>query len=93
MIEIKVDKESEMLWLREIIGSGVLNTSIPYTLKFLGVPLKQNINYKASDNYEDDIKEKREEFNKRFAESGLVGWQIEKMLKKELLGKNENDSI
>ena len=83
MIEIKVDKESEMMWLQNIISAGVLNTSQKYTMKFLGVPLRQNITYKQSDNYEDDIKEKREEYNKRFASKGLRRMDVEDILREE----------
>jgi hypothetical protein len=87
MIEIKVDKESEMIWLQNIIGAGVLNTDQAYTMKFLGVPLKQNITYKPSDDYEDDVEEKREEFNRRFGNKGLRRREIEQILKKELTTK------
>lgn len=83
MIEIKVEKESEMIWLDKIIGAGVLNTSSKYTMNFLGVPLRQNIRYVKSDNYEDDVKEKRDEYNRRFANKGLRGMDIEEMLRKE----------
>lgn len=83
MIEIKVDKESEIFWLQKIIGAGVLNTTQPYTMKFLGIPLSQNVIYKPSDNYEDDIKEKREEYNMRFAGKGLRGMDIERILREE----------
>jgi hypothetical protein len=67
------------------VGSGVLNSSDPYTLKFLGVPLIQSVKYVPSDTYEEDITDNIEEYNKRFAESGLVGWQIEEILRKELI--------
>ena len=83
MIEIKVDKESEMIWLQNIIGAGVLNTSQKYTMNFLGVPLTQNVTYKPSDNYEDDVKEKREEYNRRFADKGLRRMDIERILQEE----------
>lgn len=85
MIEIKVDKRSELEWIKKVIGAGYLNISTPYTLKFLGVPLRQNITYIPSDIYEEDITDRIKEFNKRFAESGLVGWQIENTLRNELL--------
>ena len=83
MIEIKVDKESEMIWLQNIIGAGVLNTTQTYTMNFLGVSLKQNVTYKLSDNYEDDVKEKREEYNRRFAYKGLRRMDVEKILQEE----------
>lgn len=93
MIEIKVDKRSELEWITRAIGSGVLNSSEACILNFLGVPLQQEVTYKPSDIYEEDITDKIEEFNKRFAGSGLVGWQIEEILRKELLGTGEvNDS-
>ena len=83
MIEIKFDKESEWVWLKNIIGAGTLNTTQAYTMNFLGVPLTQNVKYVASDYYEDDIKEKREEYNRRFADKGLRGVDIEAILRKE----------
>lgn len=88
MIEIKVDKESELIWLRNVIGSGVLNTDQKYTMNFLGVPLKQNVTYKPSDNYEDDIKEKREEYNRRFADKGLRRMDVERILRAEYEDKH-----
>lgn len=83
MIEIKVDKESEVIWLQNIIGAGVLNTSQTYTMNFLGVPLRQNVKYVKGDHYEDDIKEKREEYNRRFVDKGLRMIDIEDILRKE----------
>lgn len=88
MIQIKVDKESEMLWLTNVISAGTLNLSNTYTLEYLGVPLKQSINYKQSDEYIDDVKEKREEYNNRFANSGLRRMDIENILKKEYKEKH-----
>lgn len=83
MIEIKVDKESEMIWLQNIIGAGVLNTTQKYTMIFLGVSMTQNITYKQSNNYEDDVEEKREEYNRRFTDKGLRLMDIEEILRKE----------
>ena len=83
MIEIIVDKESEMIWLQNIINAGVLNTSQRYTMNFLGVPMRQDVTYKQSDHYEDDIKEKREEYNRRFADKGLRRMDVEEILRKE----------
>ena len=85
MIEIKVDKESEMIWLNRVLSAGKCNMTTPYTLLYLGVELKQNITFKPSDIYEDDIKEKRDEFNKRFA--NMRGMDIERILREELIGK------
>ena len=81
MIEIKVDKESEVVWLDSVINAGIINNTQGYTFKFLGIPLNQNVNYTKSDDYEDDIKEKRDEYNKRFA--GLTGMQVNEILRKE----------
>ena len=83
MIEIKVDKETEMIWLQNIIGAGVLNTTQKYTMIFLGVSMTQNITYKQSNNYEDDVEEKREEYNRRFTDKGLRLMDIEEILRKE----------
>ena len=65
MIQIIFDKESEFRWIKNALESGVMNISNPHTLRAMGVPLKQEINYKASDNYENDIKEKTEALLKR----------------------------
>ena len=83
MIKIIVEKESEMFWIHKVIQAGVLNASNPYTMDFLGISLRQNIHYEKSDNYEDDIAEKREEYNKRFANKELTLTQIENILRKE----------
>ena len=45
--------------------------------------MRQNVTYKQSDNYEDDIKEKREEYNRRFADKGLRRMDVEEILRKE----------
>ncbi len=93
MIRITVDKESELLWLQSVLSAGSLNISDQYTLKYLGVDLRQNINFKKSDAYEDDVKEKREEYNRRFKDSGLRKMDIERLLREELLEKeNKYDS-
>ena len=93
MIEIKVDKESEAIWIQNIIGAGVLNTSQAYTMNFLGIPLHQEVIYKPSDNYEDDIKEKREEYNKRFANKGLRVMDIERILREEYENEQKKDIL
>lgn len=94
MIEIKVDKASEFYWIKNVIDSGVMNLSNPYSLIYLGVKLNQKVTYKLSDNYEDDIKEKVEEYKKRLAKFGRSS-DLENILKKELFekgkGKNESD--
>lgn len=87
MIEIKVDKRSELEWIMRVIDAGVCNLGTPYTLKFLGVPLKQNVNYKPSDIYEEDITDKIKEYNKRFPNNGISGMQTERILKDELRGR------
>jgi len=91
MIEIRIDKESEFIWLQNVINAGVLNSCQGYTMKFLGIPLNQNVTFIKSDNYEDDIKEKREEFNRRFADKGLRGMDVERILKEEY--KKEHQMI
>ena len=68
MIEIKVDKASEFYWIKNVIDSGVMNLSNPYSLIYLGVKLNQKVTYKLSDNYADDIKEKVEEYNQETEE-------------------------
>ena len=83
MIEIKVDKESEIVWLNNVLSAGVLNSNQTYTMNFLGVPLRQDIHYIKSDDYEDDIKEKREEYHNRFDDTGLRLMDIEEILRKE----------
>ena len=87
MIEIKVDKRSELEWIMKVIDAGTCNLSVPYTLKFLGVPLKQNINYSPSDIYEEDITDKIREYNERFPANGISGMKAERILRKELLGR------
>lgn len=69
-IKISFDKESEFLWIKEIIDAGVLNGSHDRLtiLKYLGVSMKQSVTYSPNDNYEDDTKEKREEYNKKFSQ-------------------------
>lgn len=97
MIEIKVDKESEILWLKSVIGAGTCNLPDPYTLMYLGVDLKHdmNIRFKPSDIYEDDVKEKIAEYNRRFPDNNISKMQAERILREELLGKRGkyNDSI
>lgn len=87
MIEIKVDKESEIMWLKSILGAGTCNLPNPYTLMYLGVDLKHNMSiiFKPSDIYEDDIKEKIAEYNKRF--NGVTRMKAESILREELLGE------
>lgn len=69
-IKISFDKESEFLWIKEIINAGLLNGNPDRLtiLKYLGVPMQQTVSYSPNDNYEDDIKEKREEYNKKFSQ-------------------------
>lgn len=57
MITITFDKESEYQLVRLVIETGILNCgdSVKTLHEKYGVPLKLNVNYKASDNYEDDI--------------------------------------
>ena len=81
MIQIIFDKESEFRWIKNALESGVMNISNPHTLRAMGVPLKQEINYKASDNYENDIKEKTEALLKRF--EGMRFMDIERTLSNE----------
>lgn len=87
MIEIKVDKESEIQWLNSVLSAGTCNLSNPYTLKYLGVEQKQNITFKRSDIYENDIKEKIDEYNKRFPDNNITRMKAECILREELLGK------
>lgn len=89
MIEIKIDKESELLWLRSVLDAGACNLFTPYTLKYLGVNLKQNVTFKPSDVYENDIKEKIDEYNKRFPDNNITRMKAESILRDELLGKAE----
>lgn len=89
MIEIKVDKASEMLWLNSVLNAGTCNLPNPYTLKFLGVDQKQNVTFKPSDIYENDIKEKIDEYNKRFPDNNITRMKAESILREELLRKAE----
>ena len=64
MIKITFDKESEFVWLKYVIGNGVLNLrdGDPFveTFKKHDLSLNQKVTYVKSDNYEDDLVEARE---------------------------------
>ena len=83
MIEIKVDKESEIIWLKNVFEGGVLNAREPFIMNFLGIPATQEIHYILNANFEDDIKEKRDEYNNRFANKKITIGEIEEILRKE----------
>ena len=85
MIEVTIDKESEILWLDSILRSGILNAQNSNMFKFFNIPVSQEIIYIKSEEYVDDIKDKREEFNKRF--EGLTPQEINKILEKEFKDK------
>jgi hypothetical protein len=88
MIEIKVDKESELIWIENVINAGKANFKYPCSLMSLGISLSQEIKCIPSDAYEDDIKEKREEFKKRFEDRELSSNKIEDILRDELFSNN-----
>ena len=91
MIEIKFDKESELLWLKDVISAGVLNITRVNTLKYLGVDLTQNVKYVRSNNYVDDTKERRKVFDRRFGKSGFSLMAIEDILRKEASRKENKN--
>ena len=72
MITITVDKESEYMFIRNAIESGVCNFSTPNFYKAMGIPLRQNVTYHKSDDYVDDIKDKREELLQRFEGKSMI---------------------
>ena len=72
MITATVDKESEYMFIRNAIESGVCNFSTPNFYKAMGIPLRQNVTYHKSDDYVDDIKDKREELLQRFEGKSMI---------------------
>ena len=72
MITITVDKESEYMFIRNAIESGVCNFSTPNFYKAMGIPLRQNVTYHKSDDYVDDIKDKREELLQIFEGKSMI---------------------
>ena len=72
MIIITVDKESEYMFIRNAIESGVCNFSTPNFYKAMGIPLRQNVTYHKSDDYVDDIKDKCEELLQRFEGKSMI---------------------
>ena len=72
MITVTVDKESEYMFIRNAIESGVCNFSTPNFYKAMGIPLRQNVTYHKSDDYVDDIKDKREELLQRFEDKSMI---------------------
>ena len=64
MIKITFDKESEFVWLKYVIGNGVLNLRegdhFVEAFKKHDLSLNQKVTYVKSDNYEDDLVEARE---------------------------------
>ena len=72
MITVTVDKESEYMFIRNAIESGVCNFSTPNFYKAMGIPLRQNVTYHKSDDYVDDITDKREELLQRFEGKSMI---------------------
>ena len=72
MITVTVDEESEYMFIRHAIESGVCNFSSPNFYKAMGIPLRQNVTYHKSDDYVDDIKDKREELLQRFESKSMI---------------------
>ena len=72
MITVIVDKESEYMFIRNAIESGVCNFSTPNFYKAMGIPLRQNVTYHKSNDYVDDIKDKREELLQRFEGKSMI---------------------
>ena len=72
MITVTVDKESEYMFIRNAIESGVCNFSTPNFYKAMGIPLRQNVTYHKSDDYVDDIKDKREELLQIFEGKSMI---------------------
>ena len=72
MITVTVDKESEYMFIRNVIESGVCNFSSPNFYKAIGIPLRQNVTYHKSDDYVDDIKNKREKLLQRFESKSMI---------------------
>ena len=64
MIKITFDKESEFVWIKNVIENGILNfrDGDPFveTFKKHDLSLNQKVTYIKSDNYEDDLVEARE---------------------------------
>ena len=64
MIKITFDKESEFVWIKNVIENGVLNLrdGDPFveTFKKHDLSLNQKVTYIKSDIYEDDCVEARE---------------------------------
>ena len=89
MITVTVDKESEYIFIRNAIESGVCNFSSPNFYKAMGIPLRQNVTYHKSDDYVDDIKNKREELEQRFEGKSMSMIQIEHELRNSNI-KGEN---
>ena len=87
MITVTVDKESEYMFIRNAIESGVCNFSSPNFYKAMGIPLRQNVTYNKSDVYVDDIKDKRKELEERFEGKSMI--QIENELRNSKI-KGEN---
>lgn len=87
MITVTVDKESEYIFIRNAIESGVCNFPSPNFYKAMGIPLRQNVTYHKSDDYVDDIKNKREELEEIFKGKSMI--QIEHELRNSKI-KGEN---
>lgn len=89
MIEIRFDKESELLWLKEVIGSGACNCGYPYLLQAMGVDLHQEVTYKPTDNYVDDVENNRKLLVERF--KGMKIGEVNSILREEYLSKEAEE--
>ena len=87
MITVTVDKESEYMFIRNAIESGVCNFSTPNFYKAMGIPLRQNVTYHKSDDYIDDIKDKREELLQRFEGKSMI-WIEDELRNINIKGEN-----
>ena len=87
MITVTVDKESEYMFIRNAIESGVCNFSTPNFYKAMGIPLRQNVTYHKSDDYVDDIKDKREELLQRFEGKSMI-WIEDELRNINIKGEN-----
>ena len=73
-IVITIDKRSELEWVQTVLGTGVINISSREAekLKELGVDLKQNVTYKPSDIYEEDITDQIKKHNEKNKEKIIL---------------------
>lgn len=57
MIQIIVNKLSEFIWVRSIMEMGTLNPDerIMYKLKDKGIDINKTVNYKMSEDFENDL--------------------------------------